>query len=165
MCKKTVFWFFALQTSSAEALPGAAQGANPAVVRLGKEHHPEPPEAGAAAHQGKTEGLPEFLWASACSCHGELYIVSFAFFVSSSEAAGAGWASRGDEGPPSLGAEGAQGPAGAAAERLREDAQQQSGLRHVVGEVRLWQRWVVLTPYDCSDIVLVGEENYWLINH
>lgn len=42
-----------LQTSSAEALPRAAQGANPAVVGLDEEHHPQPLEAGAAAHKGK----------------------------------------------------------------------------------------------------------------
>lgn len=52
--RKTVFCVFAVQTSSAETLPGAAQGANPAVVRLGEEHHAQPAEAGAAAHKGET---------------------------------------------------------------------------------------------------------------
>lgn len=103
--------------------------------------------------------------ASCCSCHGELCILGVAFFVSSSEAAGAGWASRGDEGPSSLGAEGTEGPAGAAAERLGEDAQQQPGLGHVVGEVRLWQRWVVLTPDDDSHVVLDREANCRFSNY
>lgn len=62
-----------------------------------------------------------------------------------SEAAGAGWARGAAEGPSALGAEGAAGAAGAAAERLREDAERQPGLGHVVGEVRLRQRWVTQT--------------------
>lgn len=148
---KTKVLLFALQTSSAEALPWAAQGANPAVVRFGEEHHPQPVEAGAAAHKGKTQRHPWIPQRQPAPATVELCILGFAFSVSSLEAAGAGWTGRGDEGPSTLGAEGAQGPAGAAAERLGEDAQQQPGLGDVVGEVRFWQRWVVLTTDDRSD--------------
>lgn len=146
--KKSVWVFFALQTSSVEALPGAAQGANPVVVRLDEEHHPQPVEAGAAAHKGKAQRLPRLPQhqAALATLRRELCLLAFGFFFPlSTEAARAGWASGAAEGPPSLGAEGAEGPAGAAAARLGEDAQQQPGLSHVVGEVRLWQRWVVLT--------------------
>lgn len=61
---------------------------------------------------------------------------------SASEAAAAGRASGAAEGSPSLGAERAEGSAGAAAERHGEDEEQQPRLHHVLGEVGLRQRWV-----------------------
>lgn len=138
---------FALQTSSAEALPGAAQGANPTVVRLDEEHHPQPPETSTASHKGRHNNpgiwIPSMIWPNDDTCSSRL---GFRFLFPFSEAAGAGRASRAAEGASALGAERAEGSAGAAAERLREDAEQQPGLGHVVGEVRLWQRWVVLSP-------------------
>lgn len=137
---------FALQTSSAEALPGAAQGANPAVVRLHEEHHPQPPETSTASYKGRQTKpgirIPSIIWPKDDTCSPRL---GFRYLFPFSEAAGAGWASRAAEGASAMGAERAEGSAGAAAERLREDAEQQPGLGHVVGEVRLWQRWVVLS--------------------
>lgn len=41
-----------LQTSSTEALPGAAQKASSSVIWLDEEHHPQPAETGPAPHKG-----------------------------------------------------------------------------------------------------------------
>lgn len=42
----------ALQTGTAEALPGAAEEAGPTVIGLDEEHHSEPAETSPASHKG-----------------------------------------------------------------------------------------------------------------
>lgn len=59
-----------------------------------------------------------------------------------SEAAGAGWALGAAEGPSSLGAAGAAGSSGPAAEGNGEDEEQQPRVHHVLREVGLRQRLV-----------------------
>lgn len=106
-----------VQTSSAETLPGAAEEAGSSAVRLCEEHHSEPAERGSASHKG------------APSLFAARYFLRYLAPRSSlsarlSEPAGAGRASGAAEGSPSLGAEGAAGSTGAAAEGHRENEEQ-----------------------------------------
>lgn len=126
-------------------MPGATEEAGPSVIWLHEEYHPQPAEASPASHKGRLPhtGLVEVNHQHLLLKWRVLSVMSELWFPLS-ETAGAGWTCRAAEGPSALGAERAAGSAGAAAEGLREDAQQQSGLGHVIREVRLRQRWVLL---------------------